>query len=67
MSVTPIDFTHAFIYYRAGVGIGRTFVTWASGRKLEALGTRKEFVLTLVPDLIRKETVTIVEYVVTSP
>jgi hypothetical protein len=53
--------------HSVGVGNCQTFITWASGRKLKALGTRNEFVLTLVPDLIRNENVTVVEYVVTTP
>jgi hypothetical protein len=53
--------------HSVGVGSGRTFVTWASGRKLEASSTSKEFVLALVPDLIRKEDITVVEYVDTTP
>lgn len=50
-----------------GVGLCRTFITWASGRKLEASNTSKEFALTLVPDLICKEDVATIEYVVAGP
>jgi hypothetical protein len=53
--------------HSVGVGRGRIFVTWASGRKLEASSTSKEFVLALVPDLIRKEDITVIEYVDTTP
>ena len=53
--------------HSVGVGSGRTFITWASGRRLQASGTSKEFVLTLVPDLIRNEDITAIEYVVTTP
>ena len=57
----------SIMLHSVGVGNGRTYVTWASGRKLEASHTSKEFVLTLVPDLIRNENITVVEYVVTTP
>ena len=44
-----------------GAGSGRAHITWASGRKLTADDTCKEFVLTLVPGLIREDDITTLE------
>ena len=52
-----VTFNHCSL----GAGIGKVHITWASGRKLTANRTCKEFVLTLVPCLIRQEDITTLE------